>query len=143
VNPTRRALLVMLFLAMGTEIALAGQTQIVLQWLDNGRGSMDFRDIEKVEDALESVSSGRFIVDGHDVGSGTINVFLYAEDSRVDAAIAIVTRLFEQGKLPPAMRIGRAVYEDERRRDWHFKPVYPPGLAEFQIMYSRRSAPRN
>jgi hypothetical protein len=133
----------MLFLALGTEFALAGRTQIVCQWLDTGRGSMDFRDIEKIEEALESVSSGRFIVDGHDLGSGTMNVFLYAEDSEVDAAIAVVTRLFEQGKLPPEMRIGRAVYEDEKRRNWHFQAVYPPGLAEFQIMYSRRRSPRN
>jgi len=112
-NLIRDALLAVLFLAIGAEIAMAGRTQIVLLWLDSGRSSMGLRDIGKVEDALESVSSGRFIVDGHDVGGGTVNVSLYADDSNVDAAIALVIRLFEQGKLPKEMRIGRAIYEDE------------------------------
>jgi len=64
----------------------------------------DFRDAEAIAEA--------------------VNVFLYAEDAKVDAAIAVVTRLFEQGKLPREMRIGRAIYEDEQRRNWHFQPVY-------------------
>jgi Cu/Ag efflux pump CusA len=140
-NLMRHALLVLLFLAMGAETAMAGRTQIVLQWLDTAHSSMDLRDIYKVEDALERVSNGMYVVDGHDVGGGTVNVFLYAEDSDVDAAVAVVIRFFEQGKLPKGMRIGRAIYEDEKRRNWHFQPAYPPGLAEFQIMYSRRTVP--
>ena len=55
-------------------------------------------------------------------------MFLYAEDSKVDAAIAVVIRFFEQGKLPRGMRIGRAIYEDKERRNWHFQPAYPPAL---------------
>ena len=70
-NLIRRALLIVFFLVMGAEIAMAGQTQLVLQWLDAARGSIELRDIEKVEDALESVSNGKYFVDGHDVGSGT------------------------------------------------------------------------
>jgi len=42
------------------------------------------------------------------------HVFLYAEDSKVDLAIATIVRSFEQGKLPEGMRIGRAIYEDEK-----------------------------
>ena len=75
------------------------------------------------------------------MGSGTVNVFLFAEDLKVDLAIATIVRFFEQGKLPKGMRIGRAIYEDEKRRNWHFQPVYPPGLAEFKIMYSPRIPP--
>jgi len=63
---------VMLLLAMGAEIAMAGRTQIVLQWLDTAQGSMDLQEIYKVEEALEAVSSGKYEVDGHDVGSGTV-----------------------------------------------------------------------
>ena len=102
---------------------------------------MDLREIYKIEDALEAVSGGKYSVDGHDVGSGTVNVFLYAEDSKVDLAISTIVRFFEQGKLPKGMRIGRAIYEDEKGRNWHFQPVYPPGLAKFDIMYSPRTAP--
>jgi hypothetical protein len=65
-----------------------------------------------------------------------VNVFLYAEDSEIDPAITVVIRFFEQGKLPKGMRIGRAIYEDEKRKNWHFQPVYPPGLDEFRIMYA-------
>jgi hypothetical protein len=97
--------------------------------------------VHKVEDALEAVSNGKYSVDGHDVGSGGVNVFLYAEDTKVDAAIAIVVRFFEQGKLPKGMRIGRAVYSDEKRTNWRFQPVYPPGLAEFDIMYLPKASP--
>ena len=114
---------------------MAGQTQIVLQWLDTAQDGLDLREVHKIEDALEVVSSGEYTVDGHDVGSGAVNVFLYAEDSRVDSAISVVIRFFERGKLPKGMRIGRAIYEDERRRNWQFQPVYPPGLAKFDIMY--------
>jgi hypothetical protein len=102
---------------------------------------MQLREVHKIEDALEAVSAGKYFVDGHDIGSGTVNVFLYAEDSKVDSAIAAVVRFFEQGKLPKGMRIGRAIYEDEKRKNWRFRPAYPPGLAEFHIMYSRRPAP--
>ena len=120
---------------------MAGETQIVLQWLDAAEGVMDSREIYKIEDALEAVSGGKYSVDGHDVGSGTVNVFLYAEDSKVDLAISTIVRFFEQGKLPKGMRIGRAIYENEKRRNWRFQPVYPSGLAEFDIMYSPRTAP--
>jgi hypothetical protein len=120
---------------MGTVVAMAGRTQIVLQWLDTTLDSMELGEIYKIEEGLETVSSEKYFVDGHDVGSGTVNVFLYPEDSEVDSAIAVVVRFFEQGKLPKGMRIGRAIYEDEKRRNWHFQPVYPPGLAEFHIMY--------
>jgi hypothetical protein len=138
----RQTMLMLLLLTMGAEAAVVGQTQIVLQWLETAQDGMGLREIHNIEDALEAVSSGEYFVDGHDAGSGTVNVFLYAEDSRVDAAIAVVIRLFEQGKLPKGMRVGRAIYKDEKRRDWHFQPVYPAGLAEFQIMYPSGTAAR-
>lgn len=77
---------------------------------------MKLRELSKIEDALEAVSDGKFSVDGHDIGSGAVNVYLYAEDSKVNLSIAAVVRLFEQGKLPKGMRIGRAIYEDADRR---------------------------
>jgi len=109
----RQATLVMLLLVTGTGVAMAGGTQIVLQLLETAEGIIDAREIYKIEDALEVVSGGKYSVDGHDVGSGTVNVFLYAEDSKVDLAISTIVRFFEQGKLPKGMRIGRAIYEDK------------------------------
>jgi len=66
-----------------------------------------------------------------------LNVFLYAEDAKVDSAIAIVVQFLDKARC---MRIGRAIYEDEKRRNWHFQPVYPPGLAEVHIMYRPETA---
>ena len=140
-NVTRRAVLALTAFVVGAEVAMAGETQIVLQWLDTAQGRMDLRQVHQIEDALEMVSSGEYVVDGHDVGSGAVNVFLYAQDSRIDSAIAVVVRFFEQGKLPEGMRIGRAIYSDAKRTNWHFQPIYPPGLVEFDIMPSSPPAP--
>jgi hypothetical protein len=122
-------------LAMGTEVAMAGETQIVLQWIDNKQGSIDLQKIHQMEDDLEKASGGKYFVDGHDIGSGTLNIFLYAEDAMVDSTIVFVVHLFEQGKLPKGMRLGRAIYDDEKRTNWHFQPVYPPNLRAFDIAY--------
>jgi hypothetical protein len=139
-NVMRRSVLIVALVAMWAEVGMAGETQIVVQWLDTAQGGIPLAEIHKIEDALEAVSRDEYFVDGHDVGSGGVNVFLYAEDSRVDEAIAIVVRFFEQGKLPKGMRIGRAIYEDEKRSNWRFQPAYPPGLTEFDIMYPPRAA---
>jgi hypothetical protein len=140
-NVTRRAVLALTAVIVGAVVAMAGETQIVLQWLDTTQGSIGLQEIHKIEDALEAVSGGEYSVDGHDVGSGAVNVFLYAEDAKVDSAIATVVRFFKLGKLPQGMRIGRAIYEDEKRANWHFQPIYPPGLAEFDIMYRQPAPP--
>jgi hypothetical protein len=98
----RQATLVMLLLVMRTGVAMAGETQIVLQWLDTAESVMDLREIYKIEDALEAVSGGRYSVDGHDVGSGKVNVFLYAEDSKVDLAISTIVGFFDKASYPKA-----------------------------------------
>src|SRR5262245_51276681 len=107
----RCVVLAVVFLATGVKLAMSAQTQIVLQSLDTAEGTIALEEIYKVEEALETVSGGVYLVDGHDVGSGTVNVFLYADDAKVDAAIALVVRFFEQGRLPKRMRVGRAVYQ--------------------------------
>jgi hypothetical protein len=48
-NVMRQATLVMLLLVMGTGIAMAGETQIVLQWLDTAAGVTGLREIYKIE----------------------------------------------------------------------------------------------
>ena len=42
-------------------VAPAGRTQIVVQWLDTAQGSMELREIYKIENALESVSDGEVL----------------------------------------------------------------------------------
>jgi hypothetical protein len=125
--------------AVNADVAMAGRTQIVLQWLDAEQGSISSWRLFWMESALEAAGRDVYFVDGHDRGSGTTNVFLLVDDGKVEAAIQTAIRAFEQNKLPTGMRIGRAIYEDEQRKNWHYEPVYPPGLAEFEIFYQKRA----
>jgi hypothetical protein len=128
---------VLALLATGTEAEVRGKTQIVLQWLQGEQPNLELQAVHKIEDELEELGGGRYFVDGHDYGGGTINIFLYADDAAVDSAIAIVVKHYEDSKLPKGLRIGRAMYENKERTDWHFLPVYPPGLAAFDITYRK------
>lgn len=106
------------------------KTQIVAQWSDEA----DFADLIAIEDRLERYADGSYDVDGHDIGSGQFNVFMYADDRKIDVAIARIIQLFQDGKLAPGMKLGVAVYVDLTRTDWSFKPVFPPGLREFEVI---------
>lgn len=70
----RLSALVLLF-ALSVPVAAADLTQIVLQW-DEARFSV--AEIHQVEDELERGAAGLFEVDGHDIGSGTANIFIYS-----------------------------------------------------------------
>jgi hypothetical protein len=110
------------------------RTQIVVQWLvDDTAADLGLLGIYSLEDTLEDESQNLFEVDGHDFGSGTANVFLYARDP--EAAVGNIVRIFRGGKLRPGMRIGVAQYTNPERTDWIYRPAYPPGLDRFEIAY--------
>lgn len=111
----------------------AAQTQIVLQWLTDEQNDISLDQVWAIEDTLEAESDGLFDVDGHDVGSGTVNVFLYARDP--EATVGKVRRLYFAGRLRPGMRIGVAEYKDAARKDWDYRPVFPRGLHRFDLIY--------
>jgi len=101
--------------------------QIVVQWLDGQFQSMGdpaSDQLSSIEEVLETGSNGLYYVDGHDSGSGTINIFLYTDAE--EAALAQLIALAEQGVLPSGVRIG--LPEAARVR-----AVYPPGLREFEL----------
>jgi len=116
-------------------------TQIVVQW--------DVSDLERVspeknalsalsvvhalEDYLEGQADGLFDVDGHDFGDGTANLFLFADDELVAGAIARLILLAESGEVPANARIAYAIYADEERSDWAYRPIYPAGARGFEI----------
>ena len=109
---------------------LSNQTQIVAQWSDDA----DFDFLAAIAERLITSARDTYEVDGHDVGSGTFNVFIYADDAKVDAAIALVIQLCKEGVIPPEMKLGVAVYQDVERTEWTFRPEYPPSLSEFELM---------
>jgi hypothetical protein len=106
------------------------KTQFVAQWSDDA----DYDELIEIENALIDEAEDLFEVDGHDIGSGTFNVFMYAEDGSVEASIARVIQLFEDGRLSPNMKLGVAVYEDQEREIWTFKPAFPLDLNEFELI---------
>ncbi|MDR3525669.1 MAG: hypothetical protein P4L57_00200 [Rhizomicrobium sp.] len=112
---------------------LSHKTQIVVQWLNGGNDGPSVAHLFDAENRLENESSGLYIVDGNDIGGGTFNVFIYADDAQVDVVVHKLIAMHDQ--LPNGMRIGVAVYKDAQRKDWTFRPVYPDGLREFYITY--------
>jgi hypothetical protein len=107
-------------------------TQVVVQWFDNSPMNSSVK-ADPLLDLLYRRSGGLYVVDSFDLGSGTMNVFLYTDDT--DKAGTHVVELFEEGLLPQGMRIGVAdtVGTEQSTRTYH--PVYPPSLAEFKLMY--------
>ncbi len=120
------------FVLMGMCMAMQcapQRTQIVAQWTD-----------APCLDALIPIEEedGIFEVDGHDIGSGTSNVFIYAEDAKVDSAVRHIIDMVERGKIPEGMKLAVAQYLDAERTDWTFKPVYPADLKSFAILGPER-----
>ena len=116
--------------------AQAGTTQIVVQWVDGTNSLSVFR----VQGALDDhAQQSGYDSDGNDVGSGTTNFYLYADDKRVDAVVQELISMQKQKLLPDGMRIGVAEYKDAKRKDWSYRPVYPVTLKHFDITYSGKS----
>jgi hypothetical protein len=66
-----------------------------------------------------------------------MNVFLYSDDP--DRAVGRVVELFEEGLLPPGMRIGIADTRGGEQSTRRYHPAYPPALAKFELMYPGES----
>ena len=119
------------------ELAPGPRTQIVLQWLiDSGEAqAMGLDEVFRIGDTLTAAGPGVFEVDGNDYGSGTANIFLFATEP--DKAVKRVIELYDAGKLHRGMRIGVAKYTNPERTEWVYTPVYPAGLASFEITYKK------
>lgn len=112
-------------------------TQIVVQWFDNSPPTSSLN-ADPLLDLLYKRSDDLYVVDSFDLGAGTMNVFLYTDDP--DKAVTRVVELFEGGLLPPGMRIGVADTQGTEQSTRTYHPVYPPGLAEFKLMYPGQNA---
>ncbi|MFC2954176.1 hypothetical protein ACFOOP_19730 [Marinicaulis aureus] len=84
-------------------------------------------DIFALEELLEKNSGDTYEVDGHDFGSGTVNIFLYCINP--DPAVRRLLSLIDSHKLMPEIRIGIA--DTGRGR---LRAVYPPELREFDLI---------
>ena len=113
-------------------------TQVVLQWLDDSPPEAGAK-AEPLLDLLYMRSDDLYAVDSYDLGSGTMNVFLYASDP--DKAVRRVIELFDEGALPKGMRIGVANSQGGNQILRTYRPVYPEGLRTFQLIYAGKTAP--
>jgi hypothetical protein len=123
--------------ALMPSTAYAGRTQIVVQWL-NSESHLSPSQIFKLQSVFDDHAEEHgYDSDGNDVGSGTENYYLYADDRKVDAVVQSVIAMQKQKLLPDGMRIGVANYKDANRRDWDYRAAYPKSLTQFDISYSR------
>ena len=115
------------------------RTQIIVQWVD-GPNALSRWQVFRLQGVFDDrADQGGYFSDGNDVGGGTQNFYLYADDSRVDSVVHFVIGMQQEKQLPDGMRIGVAAYKDAKRKDWTYRAVYPSTLKHFDIMYPPKS----
>jgi hypothetical protein len=97
---------------------------LVLQWA--GSSISDYDALIKCEEALEPRLTGKAAVDGHDMGSGEMNIFVETNDPvKTFAEVEATMRL---SSLWAGMRAAyREIDGDE------YIVVWPPGLSTFRV----------
>lgn len=124
----KRLSALVLFVAFSVPVAAAELTQIVLQW-DEARFSV--AEIHQIEDELERGAASLFEVDGHDIGSRTVNIFIYSRTP--DKAVERLLSILKRSNRIEGLRAAVAVDYNADRTDWRLKPVYPPDLKKFSL----------
>ena len=97
---------------------------LVLQW--PGSAEVDFEQLVRMEDELEGSLSESSSVDGHDVGSGEMNIFI--ETDQPSRAFAEVQRILGHWPRWPDVRVAHR----ERNGDI-YTVLWPPGRTEFTV----------
>jgi hypothetical protein len=96
----------------------------VIQW---GSDSLeDFDAMVRAEEALCDRLTGRHQVDGHDIGSGEMNIFIFTDD--VQAAFAEVKAVLQAESRWEGVRVAWRPTAGER----HAVP-WPESLREFKV----------
>jgi hypothetical protein len=97
--------------------------QLVLQWSSAIR---TFDEILAAEDALTNDMGDLALVDGHDTGSGELNIFLLTDNPELtfEEAKRILTRKDLVAGLRAAFR---------ERTGQHYQIIWPPGLTSFSV----------
>ena len=97
---------------------------LVLQW--PGSAEVDFEQLVRMEDELEGSLSESSIVDGHDVGSEEMNIFIGTDQP--SRAFAEVQRILGHWPRWPDVRVAHR----ERSGDI-YTVLWPPGRTEFTV----------
>ena len=98
--------------------------QLVLQW--PASSIRDFDRMIEVEGALAAGLSSRHVVDGHDAGSGEVNIFIHTDDP---------LRAFEEAQAVLGSRDfwidARAAYRELAKSDYII--LWPRDLSGFKV----------
>jgi hypothetical protein len=100
--------------------------QLVLQFSTSSSLS-DYGLLISLEDAIIASIGDYGTVDGHDMGSGEMNIFLFTENPKL--AFERIKMIPSVAKRMSDMKVGyREVGEDE------YTPLYPEGLQQFAVV---------
>ena len=87
----------------------------------------DFDQLVTFEDKLAETLEGFAIVDGHDFGSGTFNIFVHTDEPS-----ATFERLQEFVRIQQRQHRMRVAYRDFSSDDYTI--LWPPDLKEFKVI---------
>ena len=97
---------------------------LVLQW--PGTTKADFDELLRMENALESRMNDAGFVDGHDFGSGEMNIFI--ETEQPIQAFALAKEILAN---QPGWGRVRAAYREAH--EGTYTVLWPPGLMDFNV----------
>jgi len=99
---------------------------LVLQWPSSSTAKeLDL--LISREDQIREDIGDHGNVDGHDIGSGEMNIFIFTEDPK-----ATFERVKNIGSIPNHMNNLKAGYRGVGEDD--FVPLYPEGLDHFSVI---------
>lgn len=99
--------------------------QLVVQFAAASLG--DFDDLMTFEEALMKEMRGSSLVDGHDFGSGEMNIFVFTDHP--DSALRQVQDV--AGKIHPKREM-KVAYRELEQAEFHI--LWPPDLNQFSVM---------
>ena len=100
--------------------------QLVLQ-LPSSSSTHDYDRLISIEETIRNGLGDLGVVDGHDIGSGEMNVFVHTDDPKLAFERSRVL-LSGRGDLQELTAGYRDFDEDE------YIPIYPEGLRQFSVI---------
>ena len=103
---------------------VAMQHILVLQWL--GSTEADFEALVEIEDVLESRFGEAGSIDGHDFGSGEMNIFIQTDQP--SQAFAKATKILSDWPAWADVRVAFREINGET-----YEVLWPPDLTDFSV----------
>ncbi|HXN97001.1 MAG TPA: hypothetical protein VN879_21010 [Candidatus Acidoferrales bacterium] len=99
---------------------------LVLEWPSSSTAK-ELDILISLEDQIREDIGDHGNVDGHDIGSGEMNIFIFTEDPK-----STFERVKNIGSIPNHMSNLKAGYREVGEDD--FVPIYPEGLDHFSVI---------